>query len=328
MPPTNRRSTKNIITILCGQCKLQVEEEDDSIQCDKCSNIYHALCTELDKRQYDHLLKNDKEEYVCHLCNECGGNLKKELTIIKTQLKKLNQLDELQESMQFMSKQFDSILKGIADNKKKLEVVQKENKNLRNEIKELKSSVKFLNDSRVRNDCVINGLEVEEGVDAVETMMNLMKDVGVELQSTDINVAYFLKTRRNLNKKKIENKKTMIVKFNNNKAKQAVMSTKPKFNEMDNTKSIYINDFLSKETLSLLNHARSLRTVGYRGVYARSGKIYVKRSELSKPRVINDFEDVDSLLLEATTKQQKISPNCENNESDSEDEVHSFLSPN
>lgn len=143
MRSSKRRSIKKP-KILCGQCKLEVEEEEDSdIQCDKCAKTYHSLCTRLDKRQLQYLMENESEEFVCHLCDGSGENLTSELLLIKTKLNKLDQLDTLQQSMTFMSQQFDEILKGIGENNKKLLTVQKENKNLKAEIDELKKLLNF-----------------------------------------------------------------------------------------------------------------------------------------------------------------------------------------
>lgn len=55
-----------------------------------------------------------------------------------------------------MSKQYDEILRGVSENKKKIDAVQKENKILKNEVKLLKESVQILNDERVKNNCLIN----------------------------------------------------------------------------------------------------------------------------------------------------------------------------
>lgn len=60
MPTTSRRSVKNK-AILCGQCKMEVKEEEESIECDKCAKTYHVICTRLDKRQFAHLQKNESE---------------------------------------------------------------------------------------------------------------------------------------------------------------------------------------------------------------------------------------------------------------------------
>lgn len=83
------------------------------------------------------------------------------------------------------------------------------------------------------------------------------------------------------------------------------MSAKAKLMEKDATKDVYINDFFSKETLKLLNYAKTLKSVGFRRVYAVSGRVMVKKSELSKPKIIRSAEEVDSFLLEGATRRRK-----------------------
>lgn len=290
--PTNRRSLKKQI-IVCKECDLDVnEEEEDSIECDKCSGTYHTLCTTLNKRQYNHLMDNEGEEYVCHKCsNESGGNVKRELNAIKTQLKKL---DDMQESMTFMSKQFDELIRGLAENTKKVEAVQRENKILRSEVNELKKTVRFLNDNRVKNDCLISGVEVSGQANAMDTVINVMKMVDINLNTSEFEDAYFI------GKNKEAKRKTIVVKFNTKASKQKILSAKRKLNENPATQSVFVNDFLGKETLTLLNHAKSLKAVGYRRVYATGGKVFVKMSELSKPKLLKTADDVDLLLLNAT----------------------------
>lgn len=124
-------------------------------------------------------------------------------------------------------------------------------------------------------------------------------------------------------------KRTMVVKFNNYKVKQAVMSTKSELKKSDETKSIFINDYLSKETLSLFKHAKSLHSVGFTSVYVRSGNIFVKRSGIARPKLIKTFDDVDELLLQATNYQKRRSVNPEDADNDRENDTQaSFLSPN
>lgn len=55
--------------------------------------------------------------------------MNKQLTEIKTELKKLDQMSTLTESLTFMSNQFDVLRK--TENKKKMENIEKENKTLR-----------------------------------------------------------------------------------------------------------------------------------------------------------------------------------------------------
>lgn len=317
MPAKSHRSVKDN-QIICSHCKLVVnEEEEDSIECDKCRKNYHVLCTKLDKRTYTHLLKNPKEEYVCHHCQntESSGTIESELAIIKTELKKLDQLSVLQETMNFMSKQYDDILKTVAENKKQINAIQKENKNLKTEIKTLKESVKQLNDQRVKNDCLVIGMQITENMSAVDAIIKLSNETGVEINKEHINEAYAFK-KRNVS----GNKQTVVVKCNSQATKAKLMSMKKKLRENEETKSVYINDFLSKETLSLLNYAQTLKKIGYRAVYSVGERIFVKRSEMSKPRWMRNEEAVDELLLEAATHKQHTTrgPDYATAEEDSE----------
>lgn len=321
MPPKVRRSIKTN-KIICNQCSLEIAEEEEFIECDKCIKKFHVVCTNLDKRRYEYLLKHESEEYVCHICDNNSGTLKAELNEIKTELKKLDQLSLLQDTMNFMSKQYDDILKGVAENKKKLELVQKENKFLKEEVKGLKSSIKYLNDQRVKNDCLVSGVNITTGTSALDTVLKLTSDAGVVLKPECIDDAYFIKKRNNKNAKQTDkqNEKHMVVvKFNSKKSKEKMMSVKPILKENEATKTVFVSDFLSRETLGLLNYAKSLKEVGYRAVYAAGGRVFVKRSELSKSRVITNEEDVDNLLLEASVshprnRRSQNAPEADENE--------------
>lgn len=300
MPKTSRRSVQVKNKIICIQCKLAIKEEsEESIECDKCSKTFHIQCTHLDKREYQYLLNNESELFTCHLCEGGDKELRNELRQIKTKLDKLDQLSELQTTMQFMSKQYDELLKGVVDNKKKLKEVEKENVILKREVKELKSAVKVLNDNRVKNDCIVSGLNVESGVPAADTIINLSKEMGVVLDKVNIEDAFYLRNKRSNNQKK-----TAIVKFTNKNSKDKLMSLKSKLGKNESTTSVYINDLLCKETLDLLNYAKALKNVGYKFVYARNGRVFYKRSEICKAQVINTTEDVDQIILSATTNKR------------------------
>lgn len=300
MAGASRRSLKNK-KIVCDQCKLQIKEEaEDFIECDKCAKKFHSQCTKLDKRQFQHLLNNESELFTCHLC-EGGdggeGGVKSELMEIKTKLQKLDQLSEIQQTMNFMSQQYDDILKGVAENKKKLGVIEKENAKLKSEVAELKSTVKMLNDVRVKNDCIVSGLEVSNEATAVDTVLEFAKKAGVDVRKENIDEAYFLRN----NDKASNKKKSVVVKFSSKSAKDTIMAVKPKLKDDPLMGSVYVNDFLSKETLNLFNYAKTLKNVGYRFVFVRNGRVLYKRSEISRPQVVKSEEDVNAILLEATT---------------------------
>ena len=73
-------------------------------------------------------------------------------------------------------------------------------------------------------------------------------------------------------------------------------SIKPKLKENDETKNVRVNNYLSRETIRFLKYARSLKSVGYRAVYSVGGRVFAKRSELSKPKLLKNEDDVGKLL--------------------------------
>lgn len=302
MAPASRKSLKNVTKTICSQCKCEInEEKEDNIACDKCRKTFHAQCTKLDKRQFENLVENEGEEYVCHLCE--GGDdvaIKNDLKLIKTKLCQLDQLSAIHDSITFLSKQYDEVLKSIVENKKIVDEIKKENYFLKEEIKNLKTSVKVLNDDRVRNHCIVMGLKNKEDVSAADAVVDLSKDIGVEITADNIEEAFYLK-----NRDKKSNKRNVIVKFDTKKSKSAFMSAKSQLKANDETKNVFVNDLLSKETLNLLNYAKTLKSVGYISVFPRNGRVFAKRSELTRPRVIKSEDDVDQILLEASTNKPR-----------------------
>lgn len=299
--PVRRSMAINNKISNCVICEYEIKEETDNfIECDKCGKNFHSQCTKLSKKEFERLLKNEKELFVCHLCKEGGGEIRKELNTIKTELKKLEKLeklDHLTESINFMSAKFDEVFKDVAENKKKITEMQKENKKLKAEVQTLKSSMKILNDSMVKNDCVISNLKVDDKVNAMDAVVNLSKDVGVVLEPNAFDAAYFLKTK----KQSEHGKKTVVVKFSSKMYKDQLMSSKSKLKDNVNTKEVYVHDFHSKETLNLLYYAKSLKSIGFQHIYARNGRVYCKKSDLGKQQLIRCEDEVDQMLLEATT---------------------------
>lgn len=230
MPKQSVRRSIASKKTLCAKCtKVIKEESDDFIECDKCGKILHSQCSDLSRREFERLLKNENEIYNCQFCKGDDGNIRQELNTIKTELKKLEKLDKLEqltESINFMSAKFDEVFKDVAENKKKIKDIERENKELKGEIKNLKSSVKTLNDDRVRNNCIISGLKVSNEVKAVDAVVELSKSVGVELQPFAVEDAFFLR-----GKNRASETKTAVVKFSSKIHKEKLMTAKSKLKD-------------------------------------------------------------------------------------------------
>ena len=139
--------------------------------------------------------------------------------------------------------------------------------------------------------------KVGDNATAVNSVLELAKGIGVNIGPENINDAYFLR------KTGTSDKKRVAVKFSNKQSKDKLMSLKPKLKENKNLSAAFVNDFLTKETLDLLNYVTALKNVGYSFVFARSGRIFYMKSETSRAQVVRCEEDLDKLILSATNSQ-------------------------
>ncbi|KAI8117950.1 hypothetical protein CVS40_10314 [Lucilia cuprina] len=100
MTGKTRKSLNNKNKVICKQCKTEILESDEALECDVCKKILHALCSKVDKKQYENLIKNPSLEYECQFCAPRENVCANDIAEMKT---KLNQLDDIRETMYFMS---------------------------------------------------------------------------------------------------------------------------------------------------------------------------------------------------------------------------------
>lgn len=172
---------------------------------------------------------------------------------------------------------------------------------MREDVKKLKSTVDFLNGVRVQNDCIINGVKTDINSKPVDVVLEVAKNSGANICEDEIEDAYFL------NRNKQTNKASVVVKFTSKRSKSLFMKEKRKLNEVADMKTVYVNDFLTKDTLELLKYAKSLKTVGYKFVYAKAGKIFARKDVNSKQVHLKDLEDVDHVLKSSISRQPRAS---------------------
>lgn len=184
----NRKCARNKIIIKCDKCKHDIRKElEDYIQCDKCMKSFHFNCSGLRRRAFEFFFKNKEELFVCTNCKQYkittdDDELKEELFVIKTQLKKLEKFERIDESIKFMFNKFDEMFKEVAENRMKIISLEKENKKLANEIQSLKFSVRVLDNTRVKNHCIVKGQKVQNYENAIDTVIGLSRKIGIAIE--------------------------------------------------------------------------------------------------------------------------------------------------
>ncbi|KAI8119868.1 hypothetical protein CVS40_8785 [Lucilia cuprina] len=322
MPSNVRKSINNQKKIIsCLQCETPVLESDEAIECDLCKKTLHLLCTKLNKVEIEEVMNDDSLDFKCQFCEPTNDGNAEFKTILK-------EMKEMKETIKFMSSQYDDILRGVKKNTQNIKSLQKENKNLK-DVKKLKSSIAFLNDIRVKNNCIINGIKTEGKSNAVDIVLDIAKKSGAEISEDKIEDAYFI------GRKNDKDKSSVVVKFLDHKSKMAFIKEKRKLREMEEMKNVFVNDFLSKESLEVLKHAKSLKTVGFKYIYTIAGKVFVKQMDGSRQIRVRSMDDVDGLLMKFAAGTSKrtygrsgVYDNIDDEDDDDDKPGACFMSPN
>lgn len=116
------------------------------------------------------------------------------------------------------------------------------------------------------------------------------------------------------------------------------MKEKKKLKEVDELKNVFVNDFLTKESLELLKYAKSLKAVGYKFIYTQSGKIIARKDEKSRQVFLKNMDDIDQLLMKSSanvplrtngaSKGDHDDGDDDEQEEDEDDDNGCYLSPN
>lgn len=304
---------------LCALCKKSTNESEEILFCSKCYKFIHIKCEGVSQRGYK-AIKHNKVQYCCNLCKTeeisesetCDKN-KKQKTSNKNTLDMphssmdMNNLvsvvTNIQESLEFMNKQFEEFRKDNLELRKclnMLTIVQTENKNMKTEISNLKYKVNKMELLELQNNVVISGVPVQNGDEKIEEIVSKVgKAVNCSIISSHIQKCYRKLTNRN--------NSIIVVQFKN-KSKRDELLTKRKEGgnlflqaiDLPGEKSnnqIYISEHRTPHSNQLFNEAMDLKKKKeFKYVWFKDGAILVRKDEKSKVMEVKGEEDIKKLL--------------------------------
>ena len=185
------------------------------------------------------------------------------------------------------------------------------NASLQSEISDLKTVVNQLEQGARKNIILISGIKesyaesaIEGGTtdeppqdqreDTVKTVCSVIKEAcNLDLTSTDIQVAYRLKAKRNSIQPR-----PLLVTFHSSATRDAVFKARqPKQTLTYRGSNIYFNEYMTATNSSLFYKARNLvKTDSAHSTWIKDGKIFVKWSERGRPVQIKTLADLDDEL--------------------------------
>ncbi|XP_046686677.1 uncharacterized protein LOC124372341 [Homalodisca vitripennis] len=201
----------------------------------------------------------------------------------------------VEESNKLMENVRKELKKTQEDNLK----LQKENLELRNNVSNLEVRVRNLEQYSRKQNIEIDGVPESNNEDVYAIIHDVGRAIGVELKRERVVAAHRIPS---FNKKRTP---PIIVRFSTFEEKDVWISSfrnvrpltankiNPRFNLQN---KVFINEHLSPENKQLLSRTKeAAKTKGYKYVWTRDGKIFVRRGEGEKCKKVDTFADLDKL---------------------------------
>mgnify|MGYP001796697292 CR=1 FL=1 len=194
------------------------------------------------------------------------------------QIKGEKRLQELQDSVDFISKKFDIYEKDRIENEKKIDDLEIKVSNLNDHVMQLQNQLDFQQQYTRRNCVLIHGIEEGKGENTDKLVCDVIKD---ELDIT-IDIDKDIDRSHRLGRFKQDKKRPIIVKLVRHNLKHKIYSNKKKLKG----KKISITESLTQFRVQNLNQARE--EYGYKNVWTIDGRIYFKAKGDDKPKIYYD----------------------------------------
>lgn len=207
---------------------------------------------------------------------------------------------DLQESYSFLFKQHDETIDKLNSAQKDIKSLNGEIKTLRNSIKntdELSPRINYLEQQYRAKNIEIYGIPENRSEDLQQTVLTLANEIGLSINKEAI--LYAVRVHSKNNNKNLP--KPIVVKLNSILIRDQFLSaikrkkgiTSADLGFKDRATQVYINEHLTSANKQLFNAARTCcKESGFRYVWVRNGRIFVRKSEGSQVIIIKTVSDL------------------------------------
>lgn len=232
------------------------------------------------------------------------------------QLKTINgQCTEFQDSLSYVSKQYDDLRKEISDVKQlfgntssEIKVLREENKSLKQSLTACVSRVKLLEEehlkqqqwARIQNVEIIGIPEFKDEA-TTDLVMKVTKHIGVVVQPSDIEFAHRVQPRRAVGSSQA---RPIVVRLRQRAVKDQLIAAARKHRGITagdvgfagETTRVYVNEHLTKENKMLLGACKErAKEVGYKYTWTKNCRVFVRKDDNSPPIAMNSSADLAKL---------------------------------
>ncbi|XP_065221127.1 uncharacterized protein LOC135846068 [Planococcus citri] len=234
---------------------------------------------------------------------------------IKTVLAKLNSIEitveEITKNVASIKKSIEKLEEQVSNLSKNQDMANLKIENLKKSNKGLRRSVNQLEQHACKNNVIIFGVPETKGENIRKIIFNIAEKLDIQLHDYDIIAANRLLTNS-------RGTPAILVQLNDrDKRSQFIKQSKARklnaknlgFNSNEN---IYVNEHLTKHTMSLFKKAKALCDEGkILSTWSFEGNIYIRKSEGSESTKIYDADQLDNFIrIVCPSKLKKMGLYC------------------
>lgn len=198
-------------------------------------------------------------------------------------------MKDISTSLDFQSKSFDEMLNESKKQTKLMDTLKteliackKENAELKVANVHLNNKLNDLEQYSKNYNLEIQGVPVTQGEDVYKIVADIAKKIGCDVAVGDIELCHRMRS----NEKKPNSVPNIIAKFYSRRCKEAILSCKKGKKQLvaseigfNNANKIYVNEHLTSVNKNLFWLARNTRAIGYKYIWTKNGRVFVRKNE-------------------------------------------------
>ncbi|CAG4982136.1 unnamed protein product [Colias eurytheme] len=229
--------------------------------------------------------------------------------ILNSELKSMREeIKDIRDSVSFMSLQYEDILKDRKEDQAIIKKLQEQNDVLSATLKDVSSRLNNLEQQARANNIELQCVPQKKNENLIEIVKEIGKVINSDVKEEEISHCTRVMKSNNSSKRP----KSIIVQFSTSKRRDSFLAASINFNRsksiteklntsylgLDDVKSpIYITEHLSPSNKALHAATRiKAKEKGYKHVWVRSGRIYVRKTDFTDYILIRDIDSLNKIV--------------------------------
>lgn len=254
------------------------------------------------------ITREEMDDILKGFCHEMQKAMQSTMTnVLHSELKSIKEeITEVKESMTFVNLRFEEITKEHAESRATIKSLTEKNDSMQSKMDELYARVNQMEQNARSTNIEIQCVP-EKRDENVLSIVSKLSNV-IDYQMSEENISHCTRIAK-INKDSIR-PRSIVVQFSTPRIRDNFLAAAIKFNKSKpndrlNTSHInipgakvpiYVTEHLSAHNKALHAAARlKAKDIGYKYVWVRGGRIYMRKSDNSEYKIIKDISDLNKL---------------------------------